>query len=1440
MAGGGWLCGSAGARDWNQTWFIDLHFPQCFQDTVVAWIPCAFLWVVFPFYYLYLKHHKKGYIRMSHLFKAKMVLGFILMLLCFSNLFFTLWEINQGTLRAPAFFISPAVLGITMMLAVFLTQLERQKGVQSSGVLLIYWLLSFLSSIVTVNLKIQHAMKLGFLEDPFHHIASYTYSTLVLVELVISFFTDQPPFFSKIVSDSNPCPEASASFVSRITYWWFSGLLWKGYQQPLEAEDLWSLMKENSSEEIVSQLEREWKMYCGRARQKTGSITFEKDQQREADLTEARETQVLLEPEDCQSKSLLKVLWSMFGTYFLFGTLSLVICDVFLFSVPKVFSLFLEFMKDQESPNWKGYFYAGLMFFLACLQTLFEQWYMYTCLVIGVRLKTAVTGLVYRKILVMSNAARKATTVGEIVNLVSVDVQKLMDLIIYFNGIWLAPIRIIICFVFLWQLLGPSALTAVAVFFLLLPLNFAITKKRSQFQIALVMFAVYTLVDETHVLDAQKAFVSLTLINILNTAHSFLPFSINALVQAKVSLNRLAAFLSLEELDSDNMNTNLLDSFKKCIIIRNGTFRWSKEHFPCLKRINLSVLEGNLLAVVGQVGAGKSSLLATLLGELQKLEGHVSVKGTVAYVPQQAWIQNASVEDNILFGKEMDDSWYNRVIHACALHPDLETFPAGSRSEIGEKGINISGGQKQRVGLARAVYQKAAIYLLDDPLSAVDAQVGQHIFEQVIGPNGLLKEKTRILVTHTISILPYVDNIVVLVDGEISEMGCYQELLQKNGVFADFLYSYSSAQEEEAYDLPAAGNADNAVVPRNATHPEEPFSDRSLKASTERSSYRAIRQDRAPTAASKDVGRLIEGEKTQHGRVNTSIYLDYLKAMGSPVCLYIILLFTCQQTASFCRGYWLSKWADDPVNNGTQKHTELRVGVFGVLGVIQAIGKFGSTAAVLLGGTIASRKLFRQLLENIARSPMMFFEQTSIGNLLNRFSKEMDAIDSVIPDKLKSLLGFLFNLLEIYIVIVLATPIAVVAIVPLTVLYAAFQNFYVATSCQLRRLEAASRSPIYSHISETFQGSGVIRAYKAQQRFISQNDFRVDENQRMCFPGVVADRWLAANLEFLGNSIVLFAALFAVINKKQLTPGIAAFSISYALQITGILNWMVRSWTEIENNVVSVERVKEYSTTPKEAPWTQEAKSQSQAWPTEGRIEFRNYSLQYRPNLELALKNITITIRGQEKIGIAGRTGAGKSTLAVGLLRLVEAAEGEISIDGINIAHIGLHDLRTKITIIPQDPILFSGSLRMNLDPLNTYCDADIWTALELTQLKNFVLNLPDQLNYECSEQGENLSIGQKQLLCLARALLRKTKILVLDEATASVDVEMDLHIQSMIRTQFKECTVLTIAHRVNTILDCNRILVLENGQIAEFDTPEKLMAQKGLFYRLVEESGLV
>ncbi|KAM6249916.1 ATP-binding cassette sub-family C member 6 [Porphyrio hochstetteri] len=1501
MAAVGALCGSregsAGLWDWNQTWYTNSpRFTWCFESTVLAWTPCAYLWISSPFYYLYLRHTNKGYIRMSHIFKTKMVLGVLLVMLCFANVFFVLWETGQGIPRAPALLISPALVGITVILAMILAQVERMMGLQSSGVLLIYWLLSFLAAVVVFSSKVRHGLERGFLEDHFHHVTTYLYTSLVLGELVLFCIVDQPPLFSKAANNPNQCPEGSSSFLSQITYWWLFRLLWKGCQQPLGLGDLWPVRKEDCSEELVARAEREWKKHHSSTPQTTGSATFKKGQKSESGTAEAEETEVLLHSEGSQSRPLLKALWSMFGTYFLLSTVCLVTCDVFLFSIPKFLSLFLEFIEDQEAPNWHGYFYAFTMFLLACLQTLFEQRYMYMCLVLGLRLRTAVTGLVYRKILVMSNASRKAVTVGEIVNLLSVDVQKLMDLIIYFNGTWLAPIRIIICFVFLWQLLGPSALTSIAVFLLLLPLNFGITKKRTQVQetqmkrkderakltnallsdikviklhgwektfmakvlgvrkqelealkrsqilfsaslasfhsstflIALAMFAAYTLVDDTHVLDAQKAFVSLALINILNTAHSFLPFSINAAVQAKVSLGRLAAFLSLEELSPGSSSRNTSDSAQASITVRNGSFCWSREAV-CLQRIDLTVPHGSLLAVVGQVGAGKSSLLAALLGELEQTHGSVAVTGTAAYVPQEAWIQNASVEENILFGKEMDDVWFSTVIHACALQPDLESFPSGQKSEIGEKGINLSGGQKQRVSLARAVYQKASIYLLDDPLSAVDAHVGQHIFEHVLGPNGLLKDKTRVLATHTISLLPQVDKVVFLVDGRISEMGSYQELLQRNGAFAEFLGSRASAGERAGAALPAGGDPEGAVPSRNSPSQEKLFG--------------AAGRDTGPasqcTTAGDTEGTLTEGERTRHGRVHSSIYAAYLEAMGWLLCGYSLLLLTCQQALAFSRGYWLSLWTDDPVLNGTQQHTGLRVGVFAALGVVQALVRFASTAAILLGGVLASHKLFLQLLRNVARSPMLFFEQTPIGNLLNRFSREMDAIDSVIPDKLKSLLGFFFNLLEIYLVIVVATPKAAMAVVPLTALYAVLQHFYVTTSCQLRRQEAASRSPLYSHISESFQGRSVIRAHRDQERFILKSDFLADETQRACFPGAVADRWLATNLELLGNSIVLFAALFAAMGRSQLSPGTAGFSVSCALQVTGVLNWMVRSWTDLENSSVSVERVREYQSTPKEAPWALNHGPRDGAWLTEGRIEFRNYSLRYRPGLGLALQHVTLTIHGQEKIGVTGRTGAGKSTLAVGLLRLVEAAEGAILIDGLDIAQLGLHDLRSNVTVVPQDPVLFAGSLRMNLDPSNRCSDADIWAALELTHLKDFVADLPDQLEHQCSDRGESLSAGQKQLLCLARALLRKTRVLVLDEATAAVDVETDLQIQSTLRTQFKDSTVLTIAHRINTILDCDRILVLEHGRVAEFDTPEHLIAQKGLFFRLMEESGL-
>uniref|UniRef100_A0A8C1J9L3 Uncharacterized protein n=1 Tax=Cyprinus carpio TaxID=7962 RepID=A0A8C1J9L3_CYPCA len=450
---------------------------------------------------------------------------------------------------------------------------------------------------------------------------------------------------------------------------------------------------------------------------------------------------------------------------------------------------------------------------------------------------------------------------------------------------------------------------------------------------------------------------------------------------------------------------------------------------------------------------------------------------------------------------------------------------------------------------------------------------------------------------------------------------------------------------------------------------------------------------------------------------------------------------------------------------------------------IVGIAIFGTTVAISLGGIIASRHLHLDLVNNVLHSPMSFFESTPSGNLLNRFSKEIDSIDCMIPDGLKMMLGYVFKLLEVCIIVLMATPFAGVVILPLTIsILLCFQSFYVATSCQ----------------------------------------------------------WLAVNLEFLGNLLVLAAAILSVMGRSTLSPGIVGLAVSHSLQVTGILSWIVRAWTDVENNIVSVERVKEYAETTKEAPWTIEDSPLPSDWPRSGSIGFQEYGLQYRRGLDWALKEISFSVNESEKVGIVGRTGAGKSSLALGIFRILEAAKGKIFIDGINIAEVGLHELRSRITIIPQDPVLFSGSLRMNLDPFDGYTDEDVWRALELAHLKNFVCGLPDKLNHECSEGGENLSLGQRQLVCLARALLRKTKILVLDEATAAVDLETDNLIQSTIRTQFEDCTVLTIAHRLNTIMDYTRVIVMDRGHITEMDSPSNLISQRGQFYRMCREAGLV
>ncbi|XP_027481055.2 canalicular multispecific organic anion transporter 2 isoform X7 [Zalophus californianus] len=1327
------LCGS---KFWDSNLSVHTNNPDltlCFQNSLLAWAPCIYLWAALPCYLLYLQHHDRGYIVLSQLSRLKTALGVLLWCVSWADLFYSFHGLAHGWAPAPIFFVTPLVVGITMLLATLLIQYDRLRGVQSSWVLIIFWFLCVVCAIVPFRSKILSAMAKGKISDSFRFTTFYIYFALVLFALILSCFREKPPFFSPKNVNPNPCPELSAGFLSRLSFWWFTKMAILGYRRPLEEQDLWSLKEEDCSQKVVRRLLEAWKKL---QKQDAGRKAAAASGKRVSG-----EDEVLLggQPRP-QQPSFLWALLATFCSSILISMCLKVIQDLLSFVNPQLLSILIRFISNPMAPTWWGFLVAGLMFVCSMMQTVILQQYFHLIFVMGVKLRMAIIGVIYRKALVITNSAKRESSVGEIINLMSVDAQRFMDLAPFLHLLWSAPLQIILAIYFLWQNLGPSILAGVALMVLLIPLNGAVAMKMRAFQVEQMKFkdsriklmseilagikvlklyawepsfsekvegiredelqllrksaylqaistftwvctpflvtlttlGVYVSVDQNNVLDAEKAFVSVSLFNILKIPLNMLPQLISNLIQTSVSLKRIQHFLNQDELDPQCVERKTITP-GYAVTIHNGTFTWAQNLPPTLHSLDIQVPKGALVAVVGPVGCGKSSLVSALLGEMEKLEGTVCVKGSVAYVPQQAWIQNCTLQENVLFGRALDPTRYQRALEACAMLADLEMLPGGDQTEIGEKGINLSGGQRQRVSLARAVYSEADLFLLDDPLSAVDSHVAKHIFDRVIGPEGVLAGKTRVLVTHSISFLPQVDFIIVLADGQVSEVGSYPALLQHSDSFANFLCNCGRDEDKE-----------------------------SLK-----------EDNRTALEDTEDEVLLTEDTLSNHTDLTDN----------------------------------------EPVMYEVQK-------------------QFMSSLATLV-------------------------------------------------------------------VIVASTPLFTVVALPLAVFYVLMQRFYVATSRQLKRLESISRSPIYSHFSEMVTGSSVIRAYGRSQDFKAISDAKVDTNQRSCYAYIASNRWLGVQVDFVGNCVVFFAALFAVIGRNSLSPGLVGLSVSYALQITLTLNWMVRMMSDLESNIVAVERVKEYSKTETEAPWVVEGSRPPAGWPLQGEVEFRNYSARYRPGLELVLRNLSLRVRGGEKVGIVGRTGAGKSSMTLCLFRILEAAEGEIRIDGVNVADIGLHDLRSQLTIIPQDPILFSASLRMNLDPFGRYSEEDIWRALELSHLHTFVSSQPAGLDFQCSEGGENLSVGQRQLVCLARALLRKSRILVLDEATAAIDLETDNFIQAIIRTEFESCTVLTIAHRLNTIMDYTRVLVLDKGTVAEFDSPANLIAARGIFYGMARDAGL-
>ncbi|KAF8933344.1 Canalicular multispecific organic anion transporter 2 [Dissophora ornata] len=993
---------------------------------------------------------------------------------------------------------------------------------------------------------------------------------------------------------------------------------------------------------------------------------------------------------------------------------------------------------------------------------------------------------------------------------------------------------------------------------------------------AFISFAVYATVGgpgfSRGEMNAQVVFVSMSLFALLTRPVGSMFIIMETTIGFRVASRRIQKFLLKEELDALATERNPLvpvDTNVPLVQIKNATFAWnselvngvtaavaedsdseqeeesettallaadnSKNSAPALVDINVSFSRGSLTAVVGRVGQGKSSLLSAIIGDMYKREGTVKVYGSVAYVPQQAWIINATVKENIIFGKPFDQERYDRVLFASGLLPDLDILTSGDQTEIGERGINLSGGQKQRVSLARAAYQDSDVYLMDDPLSAVDAHVDQHLWEYLIGPSGLLKDKTRILVTHGIHHLESVDHILAFKDSKIEEAGHYKELMNAKDAFhrliKEFSVSHASKKKHQ--------NASSSTVVAEEDLSQGP--DEVVNEATD--------------------GELVGKEDLQSGVVGWDTFKIYCEAMSYHYLFITILLFALWEVVQLGIPLWLEHWTQ--VVETTTHTLYYFLIIYAALMLIYMAVDVWLTYVVNVHACVrASEVLHDNVLARVLRLPMSFFDVTPQGRVLNRFSSDISDIDEMVPESFISFLTCLFNLIGTLSILTFATP-AFVFILPfIGILYVIIQRYYIKTSSTLKRLGSISKSPLYQHFDETLSGLSSIRAMGLTNRFIDENALRSDRSANAHYASEMMNRWINIRLEGLTSLTVLAATILAVLNKDTLSPSMAGLALSNTLSLTYNVIWTLRSYCDLASDLVSVERVHEYSNKHTEAPEFTGAKLPPN-WPKKGSVVFKNYSARYREGLDLVIKDVSFEIQPSEKIGVVGRTGAGKSSLTLALFRIIEAADsywarasaqeqysakdssegslingGTIEIDGVDISTLGLRDLRQHLSIIPQDPTLFAGTVRDNLDPFHEATDAELWIALERAHLKNHISSLAGGLSFEVAQNGENFSVGQRSLICLARALLRKTKILVLDEATAAVDVQTDDLIQQTIRKEFKDRTILTIAHRIKTIMDSDKILVLDKGQVEEYDTPATLLRRKGLFHSLAEQAG--
>uniref|UniRef100_A0A673KPK5 ATP-binding cassette sub-family C member 5 n=1 Tax=Sinocyclocheilus rhinocerous TaxID=307959 RepID=A0A673KPK5_9TELE len=1016
----------------------------------------------------------------------------------------------------------------------------------------------------------------------------------------------------------------------------------------------------------------------------------------------------------------------------------------------------------------------------------------------AVRVKGAFSMLAFKKIISLRSLT--SISIGETINVLTSDGYRMFEAIMFGTFLLCVPFLLIICIIYACVILGYTALIGILVYLIFLPIQFLIARLIGVFRrrtvsvtdrrvrtmnevltciklikmyaweesfektvtdirkkeklllqkagyvqslntsfttivptlATILTFIVHTALNLPLLPSTVSAYTIIAVFNCMRMSMGLLPFSVKAVAEGKVALTRLKKLMLVQNPKGYLTQDKNMDV---ALAVEKASFSWSlPDAMNSTEKPKDSSENGSLLGVCGNVGSGKTSLISSILEQMHLLSGSVSANGTLAYVSQQAWIFHGTVRDNILMGEPFDQTRYARVIHACSLKPDLEILPYGDQTEIGERGINLSGGQKQRVSLARAVYSNRDIFLLDDPLSAVDAHVGKHIFEECIKKE--LKGKSVILITHQLQYLEFCDQVLLLDNGELKEAGTHSDLMKAKGRYAHLINNFQLEQSN-------------------------------VTTLTYSSQFPKSTESKIQVSGKKD--QLVTREVSLEGSVTWKTYHEYCKAAGGYILLFIVILFFILLVGSTVfSSWWLSYWLEQGSGVNTSSNSsssgnisenpdlpfyQMIYGIIIVVMVLLCIAKGYTFTKVTLR---ASSKLHDTMFKRILGSPMSFFDTTPTGRLVNRFSKDQDEVDAVLPFNMENFLQFCLIVTFTLLTICVVFPYLLIAVAVLAVIFATI--LYIR---QMKRMENVSRSPWISLTTSTIQGLSTIHAYDKRKQYIEQFKMLSDTNSNHFMLFNCGTRWLSFWLDFLSATVTLIVALFVVLSSNEaINPSQKGLALSYTIQLTGILQFVVRLSTEVEAKFTSVERLLEYiMNCVSEGPRSVKDANTSAGWPQEGAITFKNYSMRYRDNTPIVLNNLHIDIKPGEKVGIVGRTGSGKSSLGVALFRLAEPAEGTIFIDDVDICKLGLRDLRSQLSIIPQDPVLFIGTVRYNLDPFNNYRDEELWLALEKTFIKDTIAKLPEKLHSPVVENGENFSVGERQLMCMARALLRNSRV---------------------------------------------------------------------------------